>query len=183
MILTERYRHQLPRGGASAACTSGDPGDHDPLACAAACGMKLQPRPSWASPPSLPPRQAPRSYPNATASTWGIENGLHHRRDTTLSEDASRIRFGQAPAYSPPSGNVVISVLNRATPGNHAAARRHLGWTAPAPGHSRYSASENETRRVRPAARVAKRRRENHFTGSAPPRYRRHTITTWAKRG
>ena len=43
MMLIEPYRHDLPPGGA-AACTSGDPGDpgdHDPLACAAACGMKL----------------------------------------------------------------------------------------------------------------------------------------------
>ena len=36
MMLIERYRHDLPRGGAPTACTGGDPGDHDPLACAAA---------------------------------------------------------------------------------------------------------------------------------------------------
>ena len=37
-------------GGAPAACRDGDPGDHDPLACAAACGAKSPARPSWPSP-------------------------------------------------------------------------------------------------------------------------------------
>ena len=30
-------------------------------------------------------------------SHWGIENGLHHRRDVSLHEDASQVRMGQAP--------------------------------------------------------------------------------------
>ena len=32
-----------------------------------------------------------------TRGHWGIENGLHYRRDVTMGEDASRIRKGTAP--------------------------------------------------------------------------------------
>jgi len=128
MMLIERYRHQLPRGGAPAACTSGDPGDHDPLACAAACGMKLQAETVLAITALTPAQAGPAFLLERNRQHWGIENGLHHRRDTTLSEDASRIRAGQAPRLFATIGNVVISVLNRAGHGNHAAARRDLGW-------------------------------------------------------
>jgi len=57
-----------------------------------------------------------------------MENGLHHRRDTTLGEDASRLRAGQSPRLFAAIGSTVISVLNRAGHGNHAAARRDLTW-------------------------------------------------------
>ena len=56
------------------------------------------------------------------------DNGLHHRRDTTLGEDASRLRAGQSPRLFAAAGNVVTSVLNRAGYRNHAAARRDLAW-------------------------------------------------------
>jgi predicted transposase YbfD/YdcC len=128
MMLIERYRHQLPRGGAPAACTSGDPGDHDPLACAAACGMKLQAETVLAVTALTPAQAGPAFLLERNRQHWGIENGLHHRRDTTLGEDASRIRAGQAPRLFASIGNVVISVLNRAGHGNHAAARRDLAW-------------------------------------------------------
>ena len=50
------------------------------------------------------PRQAsPHSCSPATETKWGIENGLHHRRDTTLAEDASRLRAGEPGGCSPPS--------------------------------------------------------------------------------
>jgi predicted transposase YbfD/YdcC len=128
MLLIERYRHQLPRGGAPAACISGDPGDHDPLACAADCGMKLQAETVLAVTALTPAQAGPAFLLERNRQHWGIENGLHHRRDTTLGEDASRIRAGQAPRLFASIGNVVISVLNRAGHGNHAAARRDLAW-------------------------------------------------------
>ena len=39
---------------------------------------------------------------------WGIENGLHHRRDVTLGEDASRVRKGNAPQVLAALRNAVI---------------------------------------------------------------------------
>jgi predicted transposase YbfD/YdcC len=128
MMLIERYRHRLPHGGAPAACRDGDPGDHDPLACAAACGAKLQAETVLAITALTPAQAGPAFLLERNRQHWGIENGLHHRRDTTLGEDASRIRAGQAPRLFATIGNVVISVLNRAGHGNHAAARRDLGW-------------------------------------------------------
>src|SRR6266568_4575009 len=59
---------------------------------------------------------------------WGIENGLHHRRDTTYGEDASTVRAGTAPRLLAAINNLVISVLARAGHDNNASARRDLGW-------------------------------------------------------
>jgi len=128
MMLIERYRHKLPRGGAPDACTSGDPGDHDPIACAAACGMKLQAETVLAITALTPAQAGPAFLLERNRGHWAIENGLHYRRDTTLGEDASRLRAGQSPRLFAAIGSTVISVLNRAGQGNHAAARRDLAW-------------------------------------------------------
>lgn len=59
-------------------------------------------------------------------SEWGIENGLHYRRDTTFQEDQTRMTrpaMGRAMAGI---NNVVIGLLNQAGFRNHAQARRHL---------------------------------------------------------
>lgn len=58
----------------------------------------------------------------------GIENGLHHPRDTTYGEDASRVLTGGAPRLLAAIRNLVISVLNRAGHTSNARARRDLGW-------------------------------------------------------
>jgi predicted transposase YbfD/YdcC len=128
MMLIERYRHKLPRGGAPAACTAGDPGDHDPVACAAACGAKLQAETVLAVTALTPAQAGPAFLLARNRQHWAIENGLHYRRDTTLGEDAARLRAGQSPRLFAAIANVVTSVLNRAGHGNHAAARRDLGW-------------------------------------------------------
>ena len=128
MMLIERYRHKLPRGGAPDACTSGDPGDHDPIACAAACGMKLQAETVLAITALTPAQAGPVFLLERNRGHWAIENGLHYRRDTTLGEDASRLRAGQSPRLFASIGSTVISVLNRAGHLNHAAARRDLAW-------------------------------------------------------
>jgi hypothetical protein len=39
---------------------------------------------------------------------WGIENGLHNRRDGTLKEDASRVRKGSAAQVMAVLRNLVI---------------------------------------------------------------------------
>ncbi|MGH3182588.1 MAG: transposase family protein, partial [Streptosporangiaceae bacterium] len=128
MTLIERYRHKLPRGGAPAACTAGDPGDHDPLACAAACGAELQAETVLAVTALTPAQAGPAFLLERNRHHWAIENGLHHRRDVTLGEDASRLRAGQSPRLFASIANIVTSVLNRAGHGNHAAARRDLAW-------------------------------------------------------
>ena len=128
LMLIERYRHRLPHGGAPAACRDGDPGDHDPLACAAACGAKLQAETVLAVTALTPAQAGPAFLLARNRDHWAIENGLHHRRDTTLGEDASRLRAGQSPRLFAAIANTVISVLNRAGHANHAAARRDLAW-------------------------------------------------------
>lgn len=41
---------------------------------------------------------------------WGIENGLHYRRDVSLHEDASHMRRGHAPHVLATLNNVVVSL-------------------------------------------------------------------------
>lgn len=46
---------------------------------------------------SLPPSRAnPAKLLSLIRAYWGIENGLHYRRDVTLHEDATRLTLGQA---------------------------------------------------------------------------------------
>lgn len=52
-----------------------------------------------------------------TRRHWGIESGLHYRRDVTLREDRSRVRTGQAPQVLAAINNVVLGFL------------AHLGYT------------------------------------------------------
>jgi len=47
-------------------------------------------------------------------SEWGIENGLHYRRDVTLLEDAGQVRRGGAPQVMAALNNVVVSLLGQA---------------------------------------------------------------------
>ena len=42
---------------------------------------------------------------------WGIENGLHYRRDVTLGEDASQVRRGQAPQVLAALNNLVCGLV------------------------------------------------------------------------
>lgn len=42
---------------------------------------------------------------------WGIENGLHYRRDVSLAEDASRMRRGSAPQVLAALNNAVIGIV------------------------------------------------------------------------
>lgn len=44
---------------------------------------------------------------------WGIENGLHYRRDATLREDWSQVRCGHAPQVLAGLHNVVLGLLLR----------------------------------------------------------------------
>jgi predicted transposase YbfD/YdcC len=42
---------------------------------------------------------------------WGIENGLHYRRDRTLDEDRSQLRMGSAPHVLALLNNTAIGLL------------------------------------------------------------------------
>jgi predicted transposase YbfD/YdcC len=55
---------------------------------------------------------------------WGIENGLHRRRDVTFAEDATRLTCGHAGHVMAALNNLVIGVLRHAGETNIAAARR-----------------------------------------------------------
>jgi len=61
-----------------------------------------------------------------TRGHWGIENGLHYRRDVTLGEDASRVRKGVAPQVMAALRNTIIHALDDIVAPNLAAAMRRL---------------------------------------------------------
>jgi predicted transposase YbfD/YdcC len=57
---------------------------------------------------------------------WGIENGLHARRDGTLKEDAGRVRTGSAAQVMAVLRNLVIYLRSVAGQPSLAAATRHF---------------------------------------------------------
>ena len=130
MFLIERYRH--PRAAAMgdiSACRAGSQSPEQALfACARQLGAKVSCE-TVTGIVSLSARQAsPAGLLGHNRDHRGIENGLHHRRDTTYGEDASRVRTGAAPRLLAAMNNLVISVLARAGYASNACARRELGW-------------------------------------------------------
>jgi len=57
---------------------------------------------------------------------WGIENGLHYRRDATLREDWCCVRIGNAPQMLTLINNVVLGLLSRHGLRNVPEARRRF---------------------------------------------------------
>lgn len=57
---------------------------------------------------------------------WGIENGLHYRRDVTLLEDHSRVRLQHAPQVMAALNNFVPSLFAWLGYENIPQARRHI---------------------------------------------------------
>ena len=77
---------------------------------------------------SLSPERADaRRLLELTRGHWGIENGLHYRRDVTLGEDASRVRKGVAPQIMAALRSSVIHVLSALPAPNLASAVRTMG--------------------------------------------------------
>jgi predicted transposase YbfD/YdcC len=77
---------------------------------------------------SLPPAEAsPARLLALTRAYWGVENGLHYRRDVTFHEDATRLTQGQAGHVMAALNNLVIGLLRLAGFTNLAAARRYCG--------------------------------------------------------
>ncbi|MGW4031695.1 ISAs1 family transposase [Streptomyces sp. NPDC004838] len=77
----------------------------------------------------LPPAEAsPQRIAQLARSQWTIENRLHHVRDTTFAEDASKIRTGHGPANMATLRNLAINTLRDAGHRNIAAALREVSY-------------------------------------------------------
>jgi len=61
-----------------------------------------------------------------TRDYWGIENGLHYRRDTTLREDAIRMSNDNQAQVMATLNNFIIGLASKLSFKNLAAARRHF---------------------------------------------------------
>ena len=128
-MLIERYRHRVRGAAAAAACRAASAsGDPTLTACAAACGAQVSCETVLAVTALTPTQASPAFLLGRNRDHWGIENGLHLRRDVTLAEDASRRRIGGSWRLFAAIGNITVSVLNRAGHRNHAAARRDCAW-------------------------------------------------------
>lgn len=76
---------------------------------------------------SLPPSRAnPAKLLSLIREYWGIENGLHYRRDVTLHEDATRLTVGQAGHNMAILNNLVIGLCLSQGFHNLAQARRRF---------------------------------------------------------
>ncbi len=132
LMLIERYRHPVHGRAAAADCRAATAeADGDDLglsACAARRGAEISCETVLAVTALTPAQASPAFLLARNRDHWGTENGLHHRRDTTLAEDASQLRAGQSWRLFASIANTTVSVLNRAVYPNHAAARRDLGW-------------------------------------------------------
>lgn len=63
---------------------------------------------------SLPTSAAtPKRLLELVRAHWGIENGLHYRRDRTLDEDRSQLRMGHAPHLLATLNNTAIGLMAR----------------------------------------------------------------------
>lgn len=59
---------------------------------------------------------------------WGIENGLHYRRDVSLQEDASQMRRGNAPQVLATLNNSVVSLVGHHGATNLAKVQREFQY-------------------------------------------------------
>lgn len=77
---------------------------------------------------SLSPQRADaKRLLELTRGHWGIENGLHYRRDVTMGEDASRIRKGEAPEVMAALRNSILHLLSDVVAPSVASAIRTMG--------------------------------------------------------
>jgi predicted transposase YbfD/YdcC len=86
---------------------------------------------------SLPPdRASPARLLELNRSHWGIENGLHYRRDETLREDWCHLKRGQAPRAMAILNNLIVGLV------------LHLGWTNLPEARRYFDAYPAEARRI-----------------------------------
>ncbi|MGB9592094.1 MAG: hypothetical protein ACPL1K_06220, partial [Candidatus Kryptoniota bacterium] len=72
----------------------------------------------------MPQKASPRKLLALTRQYWGIESGLHYRRDVTLHEDATRLTVGAAGHNMAILNNLPIGLCLRNGLANLAKARR-----------------------------------------------------------
>jgi predicted transposase YbfD/YdcC len=78
---------------------------------------------------SLPaPLAGPKRLLELTRGHWGVENGLHYRRDATFHEDHSQLRMGHAPQLLALLNNTVLGILACQRVTNVAHARREFAY-------------------------------------------------------
>jgi predicted transposase YbfD/YdcC len=78
---------------------------------------------------SLPMQVAsPRRLMELMRQHWGIEGGLHQRRDVSLQEDRSQVRLGQAPRVLASLNNIVVGLVLQAGEQNLAAVQRAFAY-------------------------------------------------------
>lgn len=78
---------------------------------------------------SLPVHLAdPKRLLQLTRGHWGIENGLHYRRDATMREDHAQLRMGHAPEMLAVLNNTVLGLFARQGETNVAHARREFAY-------------------------------------------------------
>ena len=78
---------------------------------------------------SLPAALAdPKRVLELTRGHWGIENGLHYRRDATMREDHAQVRMGHAPEMLAILNNTVLGLFARQRATNVAEARRAFAY-------------------------------------------------------
>ena len=68
----------------------------------------------------------PKQLLQISRSHWGIENGLHYRRDETLREDWCHLKRGQAPRAMAVINNLIVGLVLRLGRTNLAEARRYF---------------------------------------------------------
>jgi len=74
---------------------------------------------------SLTRKQAsPSQLLNIRRTHWGIETGLHYRRDVTFKEDATRMTLGHSGKVMASINNLVLALIRQANFHNAAQARR-----------------------------------------------------------
>lgn len=73
-----------------------------------------------------PEKSSPEHLLSLSRKYWGIENGLHYRRDVTFHEDATRMTIGNAGRIMAVLNNLVIALCLRAHGSNVAQARRRF---------------------------------------------------------
>lgn len=71
-------------------------------------------------------KASPSRLLTLTREYWGIENGLHYRRDVTLHEDATRLTVRQSGHNMAILNNLVLGLCLRHNLNNLAHARRHF---------------------------------------------------------
>ena len=79
---------------------------------------------------------APAGLLAFTRGHWGIENGLHYRRDETLREDWCHLKGGHAPRAMAVINNLIIGIV------------LHLGWTNLPAARRYYDAHPAEAQRI-----------------------------------